>query len=87
MDQQVGKSGEHVRGADRDAIVAQEVTLALRNIGYRELHKLKVTVDSGNVGLYGRVPNYFLKQKAECAARDVPNVATLRSDIEVARAN
>lgn len=65
--------------------LVQEIALALRRSGYLELIDIDVIVDGHDVLLRGRVPSYFLKQKAEFLARSLPNVATLNSDIEVTK--
>lgn len=66
--------------------LVQEIDLALKRTGYPELFDIDVIVDGRDVLLRGRVPCYFMKQKAEFVTRSIPTVATLKSDIEVCRA-
>lgn len=65
--------------------LVQDIALALRRTGYLELFDIDVTVDGHDVLLRGCVPSYFMKQKAEFVTRSLPNVGTLKSDIEVTR--
>lgn len=65
--------------------LASDVTRALRSTGYAEFETLDVSVDGHDISLSGRVPNYFLRQKAEYIVLGIPGVSTLQSAIEVAR--
>ena len=65
--------------------LASDVTAALRNAGYPEFQTLDVGVDGHDISLRGRVPNFFLRQKAEYVVLGIPGVATLQSAIEVAK--
>ncbi|MES2789823.1 MAG: BON domain-containing protein [Planctomycetota bacterium] len=65
--------------------LASDVTAALRSTGYPEFQTLDVAVDGHDISLRGRVPNFFLRQKAEFVVLGIPGVATLQSAIEVAR--
>ncbi|MDB5340653.1 MAG: hypothetical protein JWN70_6272 [Planctomycetaceae bacterium] len=65
--------------------LANDVATALRSTGYPEFQTLDVAVDGHDISLRGRVPNFYLRQKAEFVVLGIPGVATLQSDIEVAR--
>ena len=65
--------------------LASDVVAALRNTGYPEFQTLDVAVDGHDISLRGRVPNFFLRQKAEYVVLGIPGVATLQSSIEVTR--
>jgi len=65
--------------------LSEEISLALRSTGYLELFDVEARIDGHNVLLRGRVPSYFLKQKAEFIVRGLPGVAILTSDIDVSR--
>ena len=65
--------------------LVQEIRLALRRTGYLELFDIDVFADGCDVWLRGRVPSYFLKQKAEYLIRSIPTIAAMKSDIEVSR--
>ena len=65
--------------------LAETIELALRSTGYLELQHVEVTVSGHDVLLRGRVPSYFMKQKAEFLVRCIPGVATLKSEIEVTK--
>ncbi len=65
--------------------LSEEISLALRGTGYLELFDVEVRIDGRDVRLRGRVPSYFLKQKAEFIVRGLPGVAMLSSDIDVSR--
>lgn len=66
-------------------VLVDDIMSALRSTGYLELFDLDVVVDGHDVLLRGRVPSYYIKQKAEFMIRSMPGVATLHSDIEVSR--
>lgn len=65
--------------------LADEVATALRSAGYPEFQTLDFAVDGHDISLRGRVPNFFLRQKAEYVVLGIPGVGTLQSDIEVVR--
>lgn len=77
--------GSKVAGTFED-LVANEVTDALHATGYNQLRYLEVVVDGHEVWLRGRVPSYFLKQKAEFITLSIPDVGIFHSEIEVAPA-
>lgn len=64
-------------------LVTSEVTEALRATGYNQLRYLDVAVDGHEVWLRGRLPSYFLKQKAEFIVLSIPDVGIFHSEIEV----
>lgn len=61
--------------------IATEVLAALRSTGYRELYELEVRIDGHDVFLRGRVPSYFMKQKAEYLVARLHGVQQVISDI------
>lgn len=65
--------------------LTEEILSALRGTGYLELYDVSVSVDGHDVLLFGCLPSYFLKQKAEYTTRSIPGVASLKSDIQVTR--
>ena len=72
-------------GVSFEERLVSDVTSALRSTGYAEFDSLDVSVDGHDISLRGRVPNYFLRQKAEYVVLGIPGVSTLQSAIEVAR--
>lgn len=63
--------------------ITNEVIKALRNTGYTHLPGLEIRVDGHDVFLKGRLPSYYLKQKAHHAVLAVPGVHTVADDIDV----
>ncbi|MDB5336379.1 MAG: hypothetical protein JWN70_1998 [Planctomycetaceae bacterium] len=63
--------------------IADEVLMALRNTGYAQLPDLDIRVDGQDVFLKGRLPSYYLKQKAHFAALAVPGVRTIVDQIDI----
>jgi osmotically-inducible protein OsmY len=71
-----------VRRSFEDELL-EAIELALRQTGYLELRDVEVTLDGHDVVLRGRVPTYFMKQKAEFVVRSIAGIATLKGEIEV----
>jgi osmotically-inducible protein OsmY len=65
--------------------LAERVQRALRATGYAPLRGIEVTVHVRLVILAGRVPSYYLKQKAQATAQAVPGAHQVRNDLEVGR--
>lgn len=64
--------------------IAQDILLALRNTGYGQLGNVDIAVHGNHVRLQGKLPSYYLKQRAHHAALQVPGVQTLDDEIAVA---
>jgi hypothetical protein len=47
------------------------------------LEAIELALDGHDVVLRGRVPTYFMKQKAEFVVRSIAGIATLKGEIEV----
>lgn len=63
--------------------IADEVMFALRQTGYAQIPDLEIRVDGHNVFLKGRLPSYYLKQKAHHAVLAVPGVHTIIDEIDI----
>lgn len=63
--------------------IADEVMFALRQTGYAQIPDLEIRVDGHNVFLKGRLPSYYLKQKAHRAVLAVPGVHTIIDEIDI----
>lgn len=63
--------------------VAGEIELALRATGYQSLRSVKTRVAEGLVILRGRVPSYYLKQKAQTVVLEVPGVTEVQNELDV----
>lgn len=68
---------------DFESRIAEDVIMALRNTGYAQLPELEIRVDGHDVFLKGRLPSYYLKQKAHYAVLAVPGVHTIVDEIDV----
>jgi len=66
------------------ADVGVEVLRQLRRSGYLALRDVACDVREGHVRLLGRLPSYFLKQKAQAVAAGVEGVREVANLIEVA---
>lgn len=67
--------------------IGNDAVAALRSTGYAELPHLRIRVVGRDVHLMGRLPSYYLKQKAHCAVLSVPGVASIIDDINVVSRN
>ena len=63
--------------------IRDQVVAALRSTGYVQLPDLEIRVVGNDVHLTGRLPSYYLKQKAHYAVLNVPGVAAIIDDIDV----
>lgn len=57
---------------------------ALRRAGYVELRSLSCEFAAGVLTLHGRVPTFYLKQRAQAAVASVPGVVRIDNRLEVA---
>jgi hypothetical protein len=68
-------------------VLFEEITniaqAALRQSGYVELRVLSCVFSGGILTLHGRVPSYYLKQRAQEIASKVPGVIVINNDVEV----
>lgn len=69
---------------DFEGRIAHDVVMALRSTGYAQLPELEIRVDGHDVFIKGRLPSYYLKQKAHYAVLAVPGVHTIIDDIDIA---
>jgi len=72
-------------GADRS--LAEQVEKALRATGYPGLRSITVSVHGRLAFLRGRVPSYYMKQKAQVVAMTVTGVTELCNEVEVIRSH
>lgn len=68
---------------DFESQIQKEVFATLRRTGYVELPHLEIHVVGDAVHLKGRVPSYYLKQKAHFAVLSVTGVARIIDEIDV----
>ncbi|REJ87713.1 MAG: BON domain-containing protein [Planctomycetota bacterium] len=72
-----------VQDKDPGATVDSAVREALRRSSYRDLHNLEVVRTDGRVCVAGRVPTYYLKQKAQTIAMSVMSNQELQNEVVV----
>lgn len=72
-------------GPPNDDNLADAVRSSLGSTGYQQLRRIDVDVEDGHVKLSGRVARYYLLQIAQQAAMKTDGVASVGSEIEVAR--
>ena len=63
--------------------IRNQILATLRSTGYVELPHLEIQIVGHAVHLRGRLPSYYLKQKAHHAVLSVPGVAGIIDDIDV----
>ena len=63
--------------------VANQIIEALRATGYLSFRNLQVYVGGGLAVLRGRVPSYYLKQKAQTVTFSIPGVEDVLNELEV----
>jgi osmotically-inducible protein OsmY len=63
--------------------VIEQLQLALARTGYTCLRDVQMSVEEGLVVLKGRVPSYYLKQRAQVAALEIESVRGVRNELEV----
>lgn len=66
-----------------DEQLRRRVVQMLQRTGYPHLGKVEVGVHEKLAVLKGRVPSYYVKQVAQCAAMAVPGVESLQNDLTV----
>lgn len=66
-----------------DSTLLNDVAFALRRCGYSDLNGVEISSEKGIVRLHGRVPSYYLKQRAQVAALGVRGVLSLHNDLDV----
>lgn len=76
-------SSSGVRSQKTDKQLHNRVLETLHISGYLPLRKLSVIAHEGHVALHGRVPTYYLKQLAQCAAMSVRGVESIKNNVEV----
>jgi osmotically-inducible protein OsmY len=64
--------------------IAEVAQAALRHSAYFELRNVSCDFSGGILTLHGRVPTYYLKQRAQAAVADVPGVIEIHNRVEVA---
>jgi osmotically-inducible protein OsmY len=67
----------------KNQLLVERVERALRATGYPALRTIDVSVQRGLVVLQGRVPSYYLKQKAQAITLSLSGVSELHNDVEV----
>lgn len=63
--------------------VTKQIEQALQATGYRTFRNLHVRVAGGRAILRGRVPSYYLKQKAQAVTLTVCGVDEVQNELEV----
>lgn len=71
------------RSSRLDERLSRFVREAIRNAGYLPLRNVSVVAHEGHVVLHGRLPTWYMKQLAQCAAMSVPGVESLSNEIVV----
>ena len=69
--------------ADDDQHAVGRVRDSLAMTGYRVLQDIDVEFTRGTLALRGTVPSFYLKQLAQHAARDLPEVQEIQNQLQV----
>lgn len=83
FDDPCSRSGTIGESAAHPVELAAAIDQAFHATGYSALRDLSIQVEGGLVTLRGTVPSYYMKQKAQSEALQVPGVSAVRNEMDV----